>query len=112
SDHRPFGFVPVVKEYFNVAPETAGDSYSLNVGAYTLRDDARAFAKRHAASLRAIYDLADLDRSLFMQSTGQSGNVLSQWYSDLAQRWAKVEYITIPMAREKLAAAHRLTLKP
>ncbi len=112
SDHRPFGFVPVVKDYFNVAPGTPGDAYSINVGAYTIRDDERPFTNRHAASLRAIYDLADLDRSLFMQSTGQSGNVLSPWYSSFAERWAKVEYITIPTKREKIEAAHTLRLTP
>ena len=112
SDHRPLGFFPVIKQLFNVTPETAGDAYSINVGAYTIRDEERPFANRHAGSLRAIYDLADLDRSLFMQSTGQSGNVLSPWYSNLAERWAKVEYITIPTAREKIVAAHTLRLVP
>ncbi|HST01335.1 MAG TPA: penicillin acylase family protein, partial [Usitatibacter sp.] len=70
----------------------------------------RPFANRHAPSLRAIYDLADLDRSLFMQSTGQSGNVMSPWYSNLAERWARVEYIRIPV--HGVEAAHRLTLRP
>ena len=112
ADHRPFGFFPVVKHLFNVSPETAGDGYSVNVGQYTIRDEEWPFANRHAGSLRAIYDLADLDRSLFMQSTGQSGNVLSPWYSSFGERWAKVEYITIPARRESIAAAYRLTLKP
>lgn len=112
GDHRPFGFFPFISRFFNVAPETPGDSYSVNVGHFTIRDDARPFANRHAASLRAIYDFADLERSLFMQSTGQSGNVLSPWYSSFAERWAKVEYITIPTRREAIAAAHTLVLKP
>ena len=112
SDHRPFGFFPVVKQWFNVSPETAGDGYSINVGQYTIRDEERPFANRHSGSLRAIYDLADLDRSLYMQSTGQSGNVLSPWYSNFAERWARVEYITIPTKREAIKAAHTLTLKP
>jgi len=112
NDHRPLGFFPVVKGFFNVAPETAGDAYSINVGAYTIRDEERPFVNRHAGSLRAIYDLADLDKSLFMQATGQSGNVLSPWYSNLTDRWAKVEYITIPAARDKIVAAHRALLTP
>ncbi len=112
SDHRPFGFFPVLKDFFNVSPETAGDAYSINVGSYFIRDEERPFANRHAGSLRAIYDLADLDRSLFMQSTGQSGNVLSPWYSNFAERWARVEYITIPTRRESITPSHSLTLKP
>ena len=112
GDHRPFGFFPVVSRWFNVSPETPGDGFTVNVGATTIRDEARPFANRHAASMRAIYDLADLDRSLYMQSTGQSGNVLSPWYASFAERWAKVEYITIPAKREAIAAAHILKLTP
>ena len=112
GDHRPFGFVPSLAPFFNVAPETAGDAYSINVGAYTMRDEQRPFANRHAPSMRAIYDLADLERSRFMHSTGQSGNVFSPWYASFAERWAKVEYITIPTRRESIAAAHTLVLKP
>ena len=112
SDHRPLGFVPYIARFFNVAPPTAGDTYSVNVGHFFIRDEARPFANRHAPSLRAIYDLADLDRSLYMHSTGQSGNVLSPWYASFAERWARVEYITIPARREAIVAAHTLTLRP
>ena len=112
GDHRPFSFVPVVSRFFTIAPETPGDSFTVDVGHFFIRDEARPFANRHAASLRAIYDLADLDRSLFMQSTGQSGNFLSPWYSNMAGRWAKVEYVTIPAKREAIRVAHRLVLHP
>jgi penicillin amidase len=112
SDHRPFGFVPFLARFFNVAPPTAGDTYSVNVGHFFIRDEARPFANRHAPSLRAIYDFADLDRSLYMHSTGQSGNVLSPWYASFAERWSRVEYITIPARREAIVAAHTLTLRP
>jgi penicillin amidase len=112
GDHRPFGFVPGLARLFNVSPETPGDTYTVDVGHYFIRDTARPFANRHAPSLRAIYDLADLDRSVFMQSTGQSGNVLSPWYASFAARWANGEYITIPTRREAIKAAHTLRLRP
>jgi penicillin amidase len=112
SDHRPFGFVPYLARFFNVAPATPGDTYSVNVGHFFIRDEARPFANRHAPSLRAVYDLADLERSRFMHSTGQSGNVMSPWYSSFAERWARVEYVTIPTRRDAIAAAHRLVLNP
>ncbi len=111
ADHRPFGLVPVVSRIFNVTPETSGDTYSLNVGHFFIRDETRPFANRHAPSLRAIYDLADLERSLYMHSTGQSGNFLSPWYASFAERWARVEYITIPTRRESIDAAHRLVIQ-
>lgn len=112
GDHRPFGFVPQVGRIFNVSPETPGDTYSLNVGHFHLKDEARPFANRHAASLRMVHDLADPDRSLYMISTGQSGNRLSPWYASFAERWARVEYVAIPTRREAIAAAHTLELSP
>ena len=110
--HRPFGVVPILERFFNVEPETPGDAYTVDVGNYTIRDATLPYGNRHAPSLRAIYDLDDLDRSLYMQSTGQSGNVLSPWYSNMADRWAHVEYITIPTRRPAIVAAHTLTLTP
>jgi penicillin amidase len=112
GDQRPFGFIPYVKRLFNVTPETPGDTYSVDVGHYFIRDEERPFANRHAPSLRAIYDLADLDRSLFIQSTGESGNFLSPWYANFAERWAKVRYIAIPTRPAAIEAAHTLTLVP
>ncbi len=112
GDHHPFGFLPLLGRFFNVTPPTPGDGYTVDAGHYIIRDEGRPFVNRHAPSLRAIYDLADFDRSLYMQSTGQSGNVLSPWYSNFAERWAKVRYIPIPARRAAVAAAHTLTLQP
>ena len=112
SDHRPFGFFPVVKSLFNIAPRTPGDAHSVNVGHFHIRDEARPFANKHSGSLRVIFDLADPDRSRYMQSTGQSGNVFSPWYSNLAERWARVEYIEIPTQRAAIMRAHTLRLAP
>src|SRR3546814_11284759 len=58
-------------------------------------DDQAPYANRHAPSLRAIYDLADLNRSQFIDSTGQSGHPLSPYYRDFAMPWATVQYISI-----------------
>jgi len=110
--HRPFGMVPVLEHFFNVEPQAPGDPYAIDVGSYIMRNADNPFGDTHAPSMRAIYDLADLDRSVYIQSTGQSGNVFSPWYSNLAERWAKVEYITIPTQRSAIAAAHTLTLTP
>ena len=41
----------------------------------------------HGASYRGVYDLADLDRSLFMMAPGQSGNPLSRHARDFLTRW-------------------------
>lgn len=109
--HRPLGFFPGLGPFFNVEPESSGDTYTVNVGHFSIRDAERPYANRHAPSLRAIYDFADLEQSMFMQSTGQSGNVFSPWYRNFAERWAKVDYITIPTKREAITGK-TLVLRP
>ena len=49
-----------------------------------------------------------------MVNTGQSGHVLSPHYDDLADLWARGDYLTVPMSRDAVEdiAAHRLILTP
>lgn len=101
--HAALGGVPIIGALFNIEVPSPGGTFTLNRGMVDYRA-ARPFANRSASSLRAIYDLADLDRSLFMHSTGQSGNPLSRHYRSFAERWAKVEYIEIPTDRARIAA--------
>jgi penicillin amidase len=57
--------------------------------------------------MRAIYDMDALDESLFIISTGQSGNPLSPHYSDLMERWRDHRPFTIPTERTAVEAARR-----
>ena len=99
SDHRPLGRQPWLREWFNISVPTAGDNYTVNVGSFRIGNDAAPYVSRHAASLRAIYDLADLNRSVYMPSTGQSGNLLSPYYSNFSAPWARLE--SIPMTTNR-----------
>ena len=95
GEHQVFGELPLVGRHFHIGMPSPGGPYTLNRGVVEFgRDD--PFANRHAASLRAIYDLSDLDRSLFMQSTGQSGNPFSRYYRTFERSWAEGKYIQIP----------------
>jgi penicillin amidase len=110
--HRPFGAVDFLDGFFSARVESPGDGSTVNVGAFSIGNDKAPFENRHAAGLRMICDLADLGASRFMISTGQSGNVSSPHYRDLAPRWARVEYFTIPLRAEAIDARHRLVLSP
>jgi len=108
-EHRPFGRQPLLARWFDIRVPTPGDTYTVNVGRNDFVDDERPFASRHAASLRAVYDLADLERSLYIHSGGQSGNPLSPHYGAFTEAWAKNEYIPMTTARAVLdAEPHRL----
>src|SRR5665213_3658312 len=87
SAHRPFSHVPVLNRIFDLRIATGGDLYTIDVGRNNLRDPGEPFANTHAPSLRALYDLSDLDKSEFIQSTGESGNRFSDLYSNFEKRW-------------------------
>ncbi|MBC7413701.1 MAG: penicillin acylase family protein [Herminiimonas sp.] len=86
-EHRPFDRVPLLAPWFDILEPAPGDTYTINVGRYSLRDEQAPFASRHGPGLRALYDLSNLENSRFIQSTGQSGNRFSGHYADFTQRW-------------------------
>ena len=97
SSHKPLSSVPVLKNFFTVTVPSVGDPFTPNVGQYYLNEADRPFANRHAASLRAVYDLADLEKSEFIYQTGQSGLVFSSRYKDMAQDWSNTKFRKLQM---------------
>ena len=86
-DHPVLGRVPVLGALFNVRLPVDGGSYTVN-RAHMRPDSHQApFASVHGAGLRAVCDLSDLTKSRFVVAPGQSGNLLSPHYRDLAERW-------------------------
>lgn len=101
GENQVLSKVPVIGPYFNITPVSPGGPYTLNRGLVDFSED-HPFANRHAASFRAIYDLQDIDKSLYIQTTGQSGNPFSRYYRTFADNWAAGNYISIPSRREAI----------
>jgi penicillin amidase len=108
SIHRPFSNVGALAPLFEVRTPTGGDPFTLNVGQYHLDKADTPFANRHAASLRAVYDLADLDKSVFIYQTGQGGNVFSGRYRDMSEAWGAVQYRPLQMQPERWVSSLKL----
>ena len=94
--HRPFSEVGALRRFFNVEVESGGGPFTLDRGRTQIQDDRDPYANTNAASYRGIFDMADLDGATYIQTTGQSGNVFSRHYNDLAPLWADVHSIEIP----------------
>jgi penicillin amidase len=109
SSHKPFGKVPLLNSLFDVRTESAGDLFTVNVGQYWANDPKEPFANRHAASMRAVYDLADPEQSVFIYQTGQSGHVFDARSRSMASAWAAGHYRPL---QQISTAVHRLTLTP
>lgn len=110
SEHRPFSKVSLLKNRFEVKRPTPGDSFSINVGFMDLGNSSNPFVVTKAASMRAIYDLSDMDKSQFIYQTGQSGWINSRNYDNFADIWSKQGYLTLTMAPNTVT--HTATLKP
>jgi penicillin G amidase len=82
----------------------------VNVGQYWANDAVMPFATRHAASMRAVYDLSDPEKSQFIYQTGQSGLVFSARYRDMANEWAQVQYRPLQLSPQSWT--HQATLVP
>ena len=111
--HRPLGNFPIIGGLFNREIEMDGGAFTIFRADYSFASK-RPYAAVHGAGYRAIYDLGDPDRSVYIISTGESGNVFSDHYDDLMKLWAAGEYITIPTTPSAVAAAtkHTLLLQP
>jgi len=110
SSHRPFGKIAVLQRLFDQQVPSAGDLFTVNVGQYWANERQQSFASRHAASMRAIYDLADLEQSRFIYQTGQSGHPASTRSRNMAPLWASGRYL--PLQMQPASVQHQLVLHP
>ncbi len=96
--------VPVLGSLTTITVPSPGDDNTVDRGGTNL-----AFQSIHGASFRGVYDLADLDRSLFMITPGQSGNPFSGHARDLVLRWRDGATITLGPAADSVTGTVRLT---
>ncbi len=111
SEHRPLSKVPLLGSQFNLTQPFSGDSFTINVGRLELLRSDNPFETKLAPSLRTIYDLSDLEQSLFIYQTGQSGWVQSKLYRNMSPLWAKNDYLPLQMKPEKVTRQLELNIK-
>ncbi|MSO64285.1 MAG: hypothetical protein EXQ85_00520 [Alphaproteobacteria bacterium] len=86
----PLALVPGLGRRLGLERPTDGGSFTLKRGGHGVD-----FRNGHAASYRAVYDLADLTRSRFAVAPGQSGNPLSRFFADQVEAWRNGESFAI-----------------
>jgi penicillin G amidase len=101
--HMPLGYLGPLGMLFNIEAETSGGDETLLRGQTTGVGE-YPFHNVHAAGLRVVYDFADLDRSLMIMATGQSGHPFSRFYDHLAGLWARGDMIPMSMSDEDAMA--------
>jgi penicillin amidase len=91
--------------------ELGGDEQTVMQGGF---DGRNGFEPAVVPSWRIVADLGDVDRSMAVLPTGQSGNPTSPHWNDQAARWIAGELRPAPVTRGAVEAAaeHRLALLP
>lgn len=88
----------------------AGDGYSPSNGAYTLT---KPYVVTTHPSERQIVDLADIDASVSVIPTGQSGQPYSRHWGDQTPLWAAGRTKPMPLSRDRIDELEgRLVLRP
>ncbi len=95
-ENKALGQVPIVASLASIWQETSGGDNTLMRGR-TRGTGSEPFTNVNASGFRAVYDFDDLDNSVFITSTGQSGNFLSKHYDDLSVIWRRSEYIPMSL---------------
>ena len=87
-----------IKKGFDVGPYSKGGANSSVMLAHYNKEDYRV---RVGASVRMVIDVGNWDNSVWINAPGQSGVPGNVHYDDLAQLWARGEYV--PMLYSEVA---------
>ncbi len=98
----------LLRKLFNVGPfETVGGNEVLNNHIFNL--DSTGYYKVTAGpSTRRVIDFSDIENSISVLPTGQSGNVFSPHYKDQAQKYLDGEFIRMLMDQEEIKESENL----
>ena len=102
--HPLLGQVPLLGNLATWRIEQPGDDTTVFRGG----TPASGWASVHGAGYRGVYDLADLDGSLFALAPGQSGHPLRRTASSLMGRWRDGTSLRMGPRQDQVAATLRL----
>ncbi|MEO9569640.1 MAG: penicillin acylase family protein [Polaribacter sp.] len=107
------GEVPALRKYFNVGPfVTTGGDQVINNQIYDI-DSTGYYKVKAGPSTRRIVDFSDVDNSLGILPTGQSGRVFSKHYKDQAQKYLKGEFVKMKINQAEIEQSENvLIFKP
>ena len=113
---HPLASVNLLNFIFDVAPlERSGDSVTVNIGGDDgFSSDPPTYSQTTVSSMREIIDLSNFDSSLWIITTGESGQPFSDHYNDLTILWNKNEYQRMNFCLQAVKQTNRelLQLQP
>jgi penicillin amidase len=100
----------LLRKFFNVGPfETIGGNEVINNQIFKL--DSTGYYKVNAGpSTRRIIDFSDVENSLAIIPTGQSGNVFSEYYKDQTQKYLDGEFVKMRLNQSDIESSENVLI--
>jgi len=113
AHEHPLGKVAALKNYFNVGPfPINGAREVINNRGFDYTDTG-LYKVNAGPSTRRIIDFSDVENSISIVPTGQSGNPFSKHYKDQAEMYNKGEFRKMKMNEEEIKRiSTKLTISP
>jgi len=113
---HPLASVTPLNLVFGVAPvQRPGDGVTVSVGGDdNFAADPPTYEQDTVSSMRQIIDMSNLDNSVWVTTTGESGQPFSNHYKDLVPLWDQNKYQQMEFSPTAVAKAdvHLLIMKP
>ena len=111
---HPLGAVSLLDKFFSVGPFSVDGGNEVLNNLHFQLDTTGYFHVDGGPALRKITDLSAIENGETVSPSGQSGNVMSQFYSDQAEMYATGEFRKMLMNRSEIekASENKLVLSP
>ncbi|AXG71475.1 acyl-homoserine lactone acylase QuiP [Kordia sp. SMS9] len=107
---HPIGQVDMLRPYFNVGPyEIGGTSEVINNLGFHY-DESGEYKVYFGPSTRRVVDFSDIENSMSILPTGQSGNPFSDHYDDQAEMYVQGKFRKMLMNTEEIKKTAKNTL--
>ncbi len=108
-----FDKVPILKNIFNIGPfKTNGGNGVLNNQNFSINNIGK-YEVNAGPSTRRIIDFSDVENSIAILPTGQSGNVFSKHYKNQAQKYLEGGFYKMMLNKEEIERSKdKLILEP
>lgn len=100
----------LLRKFFNVGPfKTNGGDQVINNQIYDI-DSTGVYKIKAGPSTRRIIDFSDVENSVAILPTGQSGVVFSKYYKDQAQRYVDGEFVKMTTNKGEIEQSENVLL--
>lgn len=108
-----FDKVSILRNFFNVGPfKTNGTFAVLNNQGFLINGNG-VYSVNSGPSTRRIIDFSDVENSVTIIPTGQSGNVFSKYYKNQSKKYLNGEFVKMMLNEEEIKRSKdKLILKP